>query len=410
MVAEFAQNHDHLPELHRRKNSQKIVNHLLHHLSRFEEDIEEKAHFFIGYPCSSGFDLDAFLGWWRHSLFSKIPCNEAGNPDEESSYVLNMRQYEREVLDYMAHLYHFPRGGAWGYLTTGGTQGNEQGLFIGREKLSRYGQPVLYVSEEAHYSIRSLGRLLQIETVIIKARSDGEIDYQDFQKKLIVDRPALMNLAIGTTFKGAIDDVGKISKIIKRKKVPAVYYHADAALFGGYLPFLRDPDAPKINFKTMPYDSIAVSGHKFFGSPIPIGIFLCKREHVQALESEYIEYINAHNITIPCSRSSLNTLIMWWTVNATSRVEFEEETQFILDNARYLYEQLKAVDYPVWLNPYSNTVYFQGTSAAVRKRWSLAETTCRYHGPLAHVVVMQHVSKEIIDLFVEDVVSSRISV
>ncbi|MCB1213134.1 MAG: aminotransferase class V-fold PLP-dependent enzyme, partial [Chlamydiia bacterium] len=238
MTPEFAHSLSDSIALCRRTLNHKISHYLIRQLDDFEDDIAERAHHFIGYPCNSGFHLNPLLDWWSHSLFSCVPCNEAGNPDEESSYALNMRPYEREVLEYFSNLYHFPKGGAWGYLTGGGTQGNEQGLYIGREKLKGHGKPILYVSKEAHYSIHSLAKILDIDTRIVACTENGEIDYSDLKQQLDRKRPALFSLAIGTTFKGAIDQIDRVVELVKMKKVPAAYFHADAALFGGFLPYL----------------------------------------------------------------------------------------------------------------------------------------------------------------------------
>jgi histidine decarboxylase len=43
---------------------------------------------------------------------------------------------------------------------------------------------------------------------------------------------------VGSTFKGAIDDMDTLNAVLDRHtEIPAVYRHVDAALFGGYLPF-----------------------------------------------------------------------------------------------------------------------------------------------------------------------------
>jgi histidine decarboxylase len=241
---------------------------------------------------------------------------------------------------------------------------------MGREYLSRYGKPILYFSEEAHYSISSLALVLDLDYCKIKAEVSGEMSCEDLEKKLDVTRPALFSLSIGTTFKGGVDRIEKVDEVVKRKGVTQVFYHADAALFGGFLPFLKDERAPSLSFKQFPYDSIAVSGHKFFGSPVPLGMFLTQEKYIHALQGEYIQYIETHNLTIPCSRSSLNTLIFWWTLSTKAMKTFEEESAGIIQRAEMLYNELKKRHYPAWLNPFSNTVYFLRPSPSICHHWS----------------------------------------
>ena len=122
------------------------------------------------------------------------------------------------------------------------------GVYFGRKALAQRSDipPVLYVSEEAHYSVKKLGDIQNIETRTIKAREMGQMDVADFERKLDSARPALVAIAIGGTFKGAIDDQAAIDEVLRRVNPPAVYRHLDVALFGGYLPFLDDEFARNI--------------------------------------------------------------------------------------------------------------------------------------------------------------------
>lgn len=372
----------------------------LEQLGQLNQYIEEKRKTFMGYPCNAHIRLEKFFKWWESSSLSKAPLNDVGNPYTVTLYTLNTHAYEATVLEYFANLFSVKPH--WGYVTSGGTQGNEQGLYMGRLALSKFGRPILYFSEEAHYSIASLGKILDLDFCIIKSQPNGEMDYDDLRQKLNADRPALFSLSIGTTFKGAIDQIEVVQSIVQSKGIQHVFYHADAALFGGYLPFYPDPHKPDLNFQKYPYDSIAVSGHKFFGSPIPLGIFLIRYQYIYALDAEYIEYIHTHNVTIPCSRSSLNTLIFWWLISTTPKEEFVKEVAHMMENTHYLYTELQKRQYPVWVNPYSNTVYFKALPLEFCKRWSLSLFTCSKLGPLAHAIIMQHVDKEMIDSFLKD--------
>ena len=369
-------------------------------LNQFDTYIRDKSKTFIGYPCNGAFKLEQFFEWWQKSSLSKTPLNEVGNPETSTLYTLNARPFEKTVLQFFAQL--FSLDAYWGYITSGGTQGNEQGLYMGRQALSKYGEPILYVSQEAHYSIVSLGKVLNMDCRIIETEASGEMSLKNLEEQLDPSRPALFSLSIGTTFKGAIDRIELIQPVVMKKGIEHVFYHADAALFGGYLPFHPDATKPDLNFQKFPYDSIAVSGHKFFGSPTPLGIFLIREEHTRALEAEYIEYIHTNNLTIPCSRSALNTLIFWWIISTTSQVDFTNQATLLVENAFYLYTQLKKRRYPVWLNPYSNTVFFKAPSRELCQRWTLSLFTCPKLGPLAHAIVMQHVDRDMIDDFVRE--------
>jgi histidine decarboxylase len=75
----------------------------------------------------------------------------------------------------------------------------------------------------------------------------------------------------------------------------------------------------------------------------------------------------------------------------------------MLECTAYLKEQLDKIGWPCWANEYSNTVFFKRPSAQILKKYNLAQGYDeRYGGELAHIVVMQHVTKEKIDLFIKD--------
>ena len=116
----------------------------LDQLNQFDQFISEKRKNFMGYPCNAAFKLDKFFKWWAQSSLSKSPLNEAGDPSSESTYGLNARPFEMTVLQFFANLYSIKPH--WGYITSGGTQGNEQGLYIGRQVLEKYGHPIIYFS------------------------------------------------------------------------------------------------------------------------------------------------------------------------------------------------------------------------------------------------------------------------
>ena len=75
----------------------------------------------------------------------------------------------------------------------------------------------------------------------------------------------------------------------------------------------------------------------------------------------------------------------------------------MMECAAYLKSRLKAMGYPCWQNEYSNTVFFKRPSQALVKKYTLAQGYDeRFGGELAHIVVMQHVTKEKIDKFLSE--------
>lgn len=370
-------------------------------LNEFDQKVAQKRGYFIGYPMNAQIELTPFFKWWSSSIASHSPLNDVGDPFEDLPNMINARPFEREVLAIFAKLLKLPEDNYWGYITSGGTLGNEQGLMMGRNRLRAYGTPILYFSEDSHFSVQSLARLLSLEYRLIPSLENGEIDYTKLEQQLDLTRPALISVTIGTTFKGAIDNVEKIVKILKEKNIAHYHIHADAALFGGYLPYLGDSSSI-VDLSQVPIDTIAISGHKFFGTPLPMGIFLTRKDELKELSKDFIEYIDAENITIPCSRNTFNTLLFWWIMRTKSFQSWQRDAHQLIDNATYLVIELKKRGIPVWINPNSNIVFFRAPSEEVCKKWSLAQVHCKDLGHLAHIVVMQHVTTSVINEFLRD--------
>lgn len=80
------------------------------------------------------------------------------------------------------------------------------------------------------------------------------------------------------------------------------------------------------------------------------------------------------------------------------------EGSAMLNNAAYLKLSLDSIGWPAWKGECSNTVFFKRPSEEIMEKYSLApDHDAAFGGDLAHVVVMQHVDKELIDEFVADV-------
>ena len=115
---------------------------------------------FVGYPCTAEFDyspLFRFLGF---------PINNVGDPFLPSNYHLNTHDLEREVLEFFRLLFHAPVDGFWGYVTNGGTEGNMYGIYLAREMLP---DGMVYYSEDTHYSVSKILRLLHVRNLAIKS-------------------------------------------------------------------------------------------------------------------------------------------------------------------------------------------------------------------------------------------------
>ncbi len=363
----------------------------------------------IGYPMNEDVRLDGFYEWYLNNGIQHAALNNVGDPNEESSMNHGALEIEREVIRFFAPFYGFDVEDVWGLVSASGTDGNNHGIYFGRHYLSSRSDiaPILYVSTESHYSNMRLAELQQIEVKLIPTDEMGRMIPEEFRNALDPERPALVVFSMGTTFKGGIDDQVAINEIIKEVNPPAVYRHVDAALFGGYLPF--SDYAEFVDRQVCEFDSIAVSGHKYFGIDAPCGLFLTTREVLADQNPYEISYLNASMPMINCSRSALNPLKFYWIMKTTGEDGFRAQTQAMLDNTAYLKEKLDEIGWPAWVScEQSNTVFFKRPGDEIMTKYYLApDYDVRFGGDLAHIVVMQSVTREVIDSVIADMIAEQ---
>ena len=343
----------------------------------------------VGYPVNLDYDYSDLLPFLQYS------ANNVGDPFHDSNYASNTHEMERDVIGTFADMMRLPREDAWGYVTSGGTEGNMYGLYMGRET---YPDGVVYFSQDTHYSVVKILRLLKARNIMIKSQPNGEIDYDDLYETIRINRdvPVIFMANIGTTMKGAIDDVDKVRDMLDDLAVSNSYIHADAALSGMILPFVDEPQPYGFD---RGFDSVAISGHKMIGSPLPCGVALTRKEYVSRI-ARSIEYVGVLDTTLTGSRSAFAPLMIWYALERHGLEGFKDIVARCLSNAEYAVERFNEVGIPAWRNRNSVTVVFPRPSAEVIRKWQLAP-----YEDIAHTIVMPHVTCESIDALVDEVLN-----
>jgi len=342
---------------------------------------------FLGYPVSKDFEVGAL------QRFLEFPVNNLGDPFVESTFMVGTRELEREVIRFMADFLRAPVDGTWGYVTNGGTEGNLYGLYLARELLPR---GIVYCSEDTHYSVAKNIHFLGLRSITIRSQKNGEIDYLDLRETLRIhrDKPAILFANIGTTMTEARDDIRAMQAILDELAIRDRYIHSDAALCGGYAPFL-DP-RPPFDFADGA-DSVSISGYKFFGSPMPCGIVLARKRHVDRI-ARSIGYIGSLDTTITGSRNGFTPLVLWHRIKSLGLDGLRRRAESALAMAAYAEARMRDAGIAAWRNPNALTVVFPKVGDALRKRWQIATQG------ISHLVVMPNVTRAQIDALVADLV------
>ena len=372
----------------------------------------------------------------RHSFNS---INNLGDPWVESNYGVHSREFEIGILDWFAKLWDIKKDDMWGYVTNCGTiflyhhlldlrvalyrallnafiacfdscfvllllgtEGNLHGVLVGREALPN---GILYCSKETHYSVPKAASMYRMDSVQIDTIESGAIDLTHLKTALAEGksqgREAIINVNVGTTVKGAVDDLDGVLALLTELgySEDQFYIHVDGALFGLMLPFIKE--GPTISF-AKPIGSISVSGHKFIGAPVPCGVVMTRKSYIQNLSSD-IEYLNSKDATIMGSRNGHAALYLWYAISMKGIAGLQRDVLLCVKNSNFLKGLLVEAGIKCMLNNLSCTVVFERpTNQAFIRKWQLA---CQQD--VAHVVVMPNVSEDKLRTFVTDLLVSR---
>ncbi|HVI43457.1 MAG TPA: histidine decarboxylase [Chitinophaga sp.] len=356
--------------------------------------IKHNTRNFLGYPVSKDFDYTPLMP------FLAYPLNNLGDPFVASTYSVGSREMEKYVVEFFARLFRAPEDDWWGYVTNGGSEGNLYGLYLAREL---YPKGMVYYSEATHYSVQKNLHLLDMPSIVIRTQPNGEIDYDDLQNTIRMNRhmPVIILANIGTTMTEARDDVGRIKSILKELAIRHHYIHADGALSGSYSAFL-DP-RPAFDFQDGA-DSIAISGHKFIGSPIPCGVVVAKRSNRDRI-ARSVAYIGSMDTTITGSRNGHSPLFLWYAIRRLGLAGLKERAVHSLEMAAYTTSRLKEHDIPAWRNRDAITVVFPDPAPAIRRKWQLAS-----EGGWSHIICMPNVHRQQIDQFISEMTTAAVEV
>lgn len=357
-----------------------------HTLSDLLEKVKNQTDLFLGYPVAKDFDYQELID------FLKYPMNNLGDPFVTSTYGVGSRELEKEVVAFFADLFRAPEDNWWGYVTNGGSEGNLYGLYLAREL---HPKGMVYYSEATHYSVQKNLHLLNMSNIVIRTQENGEIDYDDLEYTIRMNRhmPVIIMANIGTTMTEARDDVAKIKTILKKLAIQHYYIHADAALSGTYSALIEP--RPTFDFEDGA-DSIAISGHKFFGSPMPCGVVIAKKSNRDRI-ARSVAYIGSIDTTITGSRNGHSPLFLWHTIKRLGIAGLKARAMHSLETAAYTELKLKEMGIAAWRNTNAITVNFPAPSTAICKKWQLAAENGH-----SHIICMPNVNQTHIDLFIAD--------
>lgn len=334
-------------------------------LKKVFEQVEYPKNLALGYPVNRkhAFNINIEdMGIMPNSLSSTF-INNVGSPFSPKTYSIDdIRELEQYVINLIfAHL-----GGeissSFGYVTTGGTEGNFASVWWHREYLIKTFNynPVLIASDKSHYSLDKIANQLQLK--LVKLNSDNLIgELANFLKKND-NTPVIFWASLGTTVDGTIDDI-KAIKTLLDSKIPTKYkIHADGAIYGLLIPYLYQLKHIKNIFTII--DSLSISGHKFLGAYNICGVVLTSSNYINEvfdLKDKAIACVrDAIDYTVSGSRPGMHIIELYLLLEEALKVSSDGKTNLeilwdhCLEVAKWFYMKLAQIvkdNKLLWYNP-----------------------------------------------------------
>ncbi|MBP3790882.1 MAG: tyrosine decarboxylase MfnA [Methanobrevibacter sp.] len=303
---------------------------------------------------------------------------------------------ENKVIESIGKLLSLDK--AYGNIVTGGTEANIMAIRAARNHARKYKGIVdgeIIIPDSAHFSFKKAADMLNLKIVEAKLDDDYKIDV-DSVKEAISDKTVAIVAIAGTTELGLIDPIEEISEIAFENNI---YFHVDAAFGGFSIPFLRDAGygMPVFDFSLRGVCSITVDPHKMGLAPIPAGGIIFRKEEyldVMAVDSPYLTVKTQS--TIVGTRLGASSAATYAIMKYFGKDGYSKKAQELMDNTRFLAENLKGIGYDLVCEPELNIVAFNHPDMDAHELaqkledldWKVSVAKC----PVAiRIVLMNHI-------------------
>ncbi len=205
---------------------------------------------------------------------------------------------ENDVLAWLAHEFGLPET-AGGVFVQGGTIGNLSALVAARDHADRLrreaGRPrperwVVVASSEAHSSIASAARVMDIDVALVRAGDDGVMRAEGVRAALREHGDAVIAVVVtgGSTNFGIVDDLAGVAAL---KDEIEFWLHVDGAY--GLAAALTDIARPRFAGLDRA-DSLIVDPHKWLFTPFDSCALIYRDPEIARLaHTQHAEYLDA---------------------------------------------------------------------------------------------------------------------
>ncbi|HNX39188.1 MAG TPA: tyrosine decarboxylase MfnA [Methanothrix sp.] len=289
---------------------------------------------------------------------------------------------------------------ASGYVSTGGTESNIQAIRAARNEAGRRDGNIV-VPASAHFSFDKIGDLLCLEVRKAELDESLKVDLSSVESLLDRNTVALVGIA-GTTEFGQVDPIPELAAMAEQR---GIHLHVDAAFGGFVLPFLDKKIA--WDFSVPGVSSITIDPHKMGMSTIPAGGLLFRgKECISALETDTHYLTRPKQASLTGTRSGAAAAATYAVMMHLGREGFKEMVDYCMDLTRHLLAGARKMGVLPVIDPIMNVVALRVPEPAkvreelMERDWHVSMT--REPNRALRLILMRHMSRENIDLFLGD--------
>lgn len=310
------------------------------------------------------------------------------------------KEIENKLISFYSNLLNAPNT-ATGLIGSGGTESNITAIWLAKN-LS--GKKEIIIPKSAHFSFKKISSLMDIKLVTISLNENYNMDIPNLRKNINKNTCAVVGIA-GSTELGTIDLIPELSEICQDENI---FLHVDAA-FGGYvIPYLKklEYEVPDFDFGLKGVSSISIDAHKMGYSAIPLGALIIRDE-------KWLDKISVETPYISCKRQKgLLATRSGGPVAAAYAVEqylgnegYIDLVKRCMNTTHYTSKKINDLGLDLVIKPTMNVigVKLKNPSKVVGKLTELGWKVNKMSRLSAiRIVLMPHITKEIIDNFIPD--------
>ncbi|AGK60831.1 tyrosine decarboxylase MnfA [Archaeoglobus sulfaticallidus PM70-1] len=312
------------------------------------------------------------------------------------------KKLEEKLIGMIGELLHGSE--VAGYICSGGTEANIQGIRAGRnkmrDKIKDSRNPNIVIPKSAHFSFEKIGDILGVEVRRAKLDEEYKVDVSEVEKLMDENTVCLVGIA-GTTELGQIDPIVELSKLAEEN---CVELHVDAAFGGLVIPFMNNPYP--FDFQNDGVSSITIDPHKMGMATIPSGGILFRNEsYLRALEVETPYLTSRTQFTLTGTRPGTGVASAFAVLHGLGFDGMKKIVMECLKNTRLLTEEMISLGFEPVIDPIMNVVSFKTEKAEkirnelMKRRWIISSIK----EPRAiRFVIMPHVTEEVIKEFLSE--------